>query len=183
MTAVLDDAGQIAAWQQQMVGPSVSKSVIGRMNPMFAGDYPPDLTNAEGAMHLPYALPNFRCDHAQVNLPVATGYWRSVGNSYNAFFVETFIDELAVALKKDPYLFRLELLGTSRVSSRCSAPPPALRSGTRHCRAELGPASRSPNRSRASSARWWTLKWSARTSRCAASSARWIAAPRCTPRT
>ncbi|HOB03543.1 MAG TPA: molybdopterin-dependent oxidoreductase, partial [Casimicrobium huifangae] len=58
----------------------------------------------------PYALPNFRCDHAQVNLPVATGYWRSVGNSYNAFFVETFIDELAVALKKDPYLFRLELL-------------------------------------------------------------------------
>ena len=33
--AVLDDAGQIAAWQQQMVGPSVSKSVIGRMNPMF----------------------------------------------------------------------------------------------------------------------------------------------------
>jgi isoquinoline 1-oxidoreductase beta subunit len=110
MTAVLDDAGQIAAWQQQMVGPSVSKSVIGRMNPMFAGDYPPDLTNAEGAMHLPYALPNFRCDHAQVNLPVATGYWRSVGNSYNAFFVETFIDELAAALKKDPYLLRLELL-------------------------------------------------------------------------
>ena len=57
MTAVLDDAGQIAAWQQQMVGPSVSKSVIGRMNPMFAGDYPPDLTNAEGAMHLPMRCP------------------------------------------------------------------------------------------------------------------------------
>ena len=38
------------------------------------------------------------------------GYWRSVGNSYTAFFVETFVDELAVALKKDPYLFRLELL-------------------------------------------------------------------------
>ena len=110
MTAVLDDAGQVAAWQQQMVGPSVSKSVIGRMNPMFAGDYPPDLTNAEGAMHLPYTFANFRCDHAQVNLPVATGYWRSVGNSYNAFFVESFVDELAVALKKDPYLFRLELL-------------------------------------------------------------------------
>ncbi len=110
MAAAFDAGGQVTAWQQSMVGPSVSKSVIGRMNPLFAGDYPPDLTNAEGAMHLPYAFANFKCDHAQVNLPVATGYWRSVGNSYNAFFVETFVDELAAALKKDPYQFRRELL-------------------------------------------------------------------------
>jgi isoquinoline 1-oxidoreductase subunit beta len=110
MTAALDDRGGVSAWHHRMVGPSVSKSVIGRMNPAFAGDFPPDKTNAEGAMELPYAFANFKCDHAQVDLPVPTGYWRSVGNSYNAFFVETFIDELAVALKKDPYLFRLELL-------------------------------------------------------------------------
>ncbi len=120
MTAVLDDKGGtgsgVVAWHHRMVGPSVGKSVFARMNPLAAGDFPPDVTNAEGAAHLPYAfasqsaLANFKCDHAQVDLPVPLGFWRSVGNSYNAFFVETFIDEIAVALKRDPYLFRLDLL-------------------------------------------------------------------------
>ncbi len=109
-TAALDGKNGVSAWHHRMVGPSVSKSVIGRMNPLFAGDFPPDKTNAEGAAELPYTFANFKCDHAQVDLPVPTGYWRSVGNSYTAFFVESFVDELAVALKKDPYLFRLELL-------------------------------------------------------------------------
>ena len=109
-TAALDDKNGVSAWHHRMVGPSVSKSVIGRMNPLFAGDFPPDKTNADGAAELPYAFANFKCDHAQVDLPVPTGYWRSVGNSYTAFFVESFVDELAVALKKDPYLFRIELL-------------------------------------------------------------------------
>ena len=110
MSAALDDKGGVSAWTHRMVGPSAGKSVMGRMNPLAAGDFPPDKTNAEGAAELPYAFANFKCDHAQVDLPVPLGYWRSVGNSYTAFFVETFVDELAVALKKDPYLFRLELL-------------------------------------------------------------------------
>ena len=120
MTAVLDDKGGassgVVAWHHRMVGPSVGKSVFARMNPLAAGDFPPDVTNAEGAAHLPYAFAsqsgfaNFKCDHAQVDLPVPVGFWRSVGNSYNAFFVETFVDEIAIALKRDPYLFRLDLL-------------------------------------------------------------------------
>ena len=110
LTATLDNNNAVTAWHHRMVGPSVTKSVIARMNPLFAGNFPPDKTNADGAAELPYAFANFKCDHAQVELPVPTGYWRSVGNSYTALFVESFIDELAVALKKDPYLFRLELL-------------------------------------------------------------------------
>ena len=42
---------------------------------------------------------------------IPVGFWRSVNNSYNAFAVETFIDELAHAAKKDPYEFRRDLLG------------------------------------------------------------------------
>ena len=110
ITAAIDDKNGVSAWHHRMVGPSVSKSVIGRMNPLFAGNFAPDKTSADGAAELPYAFANFKCDHTQVDLPVPTGFWRSVGNSYTAFFVETFVDELAVALKKDPYLFRLELL-------------------------------------------------------------------------
>jgi isoquinoline 1-oxidoreductase beta subunit len=41
---------------------------------------------------------------------VPVGYWRSVGHSHNAFFSESFIDELAHALKQDPVAFRLSLL-------------------------------------------------------------------------
>src|SRR5439155_1573231 len=42
---------------------------------------------------------------------IPVGFWRSVNNSYNAFVVEGFIDELANAAKKDPYEYRRDLLG------------------------------------------------------------------------
>ena len=114
MSAALDDKGGsglgVLAWHHRIVGPSVTKNVMARMNPLVAGDFPPDFANADGAAELPYSLAHFKCDHAQVELPVPVGFWRSVGNSYNGFFVETFVDEIAFALNKDPYLFRLELL-------------------------------------------------------------------------
>jgi isoquinoline 1-oxidoreductase subunit beta len=111
-TAALDEKGGVGAWYHRMVGPSVTKNVFSRLNPLIAGDDPPDKTNCEGAADAPYmtSIANFRVDHAQVDLPVPLGYWRSVGHSFNAFFVESFVDEIAFAMKKDPYLLRLELL-------------------------------------------------------------------------
>jgi isoquinoline 1-oxidoreductase subunit beta len=110
--ATFDESGGVGTWYNAIVGPSVTKGFIKRLNPMLAGDDPPDKTNCEGAADAPYmsAIANFQCDHAQVDLPVPLGYWRSVGHSFNAFFVESFVDELALAAKRDPYLFRLELL-------------------------------------------------------------------------
>jgi CO/xanthine dehydrogenase Mo-binding subunit len=42
---------------------------------------------------------------------VPVGFWRAVGPSQNTFFLESFIDEMAHAAKRDPVEFRLELLG------------------------------------------------------------------------
>lgn len=43
-----------------------------------------------------------------VGLP--TGLWRSVGHSFNGFFIESFIDELAWRFKQDPIDYRLKVL-------------------------------------------------------------------------
>ena len=40
------------------------------------------------------------------------GYWRAVSHNMNAFANETFFDELAVAAGKDPYAYRMSLLGS-----------------------------------------------------------------------
>jgi len=42
--------------------------------------------------------------------PVPVGFWRSVGHSFNAFFVESFVDEMAHAAGKSPLAFRRALL-------------------------------------------------------------------------
>src|SRR5258708_15201252 len=42
---------------------------------------------------------------------VRVGYWRLVSNALNAFAVESFIDELALAAKQDPIAFRVAMLG------------------------------------------------------------------------
>ena len=41
---------------------------------------------------------------------VPTGNWRSVANSQNGFIIESFMDELAIAADKDPYIYRRHLL-------------------------------------------------------------------------
>jgi isoquinoline 1-oxidoreductase beta subunit len=106
--AGLDASGQPVALWNRIVGPSVTQSFMGRL-PWFAIDMP-DKTNVEGAADMPYAFPHRRVEHVLSKTPVPVGFWRSVGHSYNAFFVECFIDELAAAAGQDPYRFRRALL-------------------------------------------------------------------------
>ncbi len=58
----------------------------------------------------PYAFPFYRLDAIVADGSVPVGFWRSVGHSHTAFFDECFVDELALALAKDPLAFRRELL-------------------------------------------------------------------------
>ena len=63
-----------------------------------------------GFTDLPYAIPNLRVGCMLKNTHVPVMFWRSVGSSQNAFFVESYIDELAQAAGQDGYKFRRALL-------------------------------------------------------------------------
>ena len=52
----------------------------------------------------PYVFENIQADWAAVDLPVPIGFWRSVGHSYSAYFMECFLDDIAVKLGQDPVL-------------------------------------------------------------------------------
>src|SRR5438445_12055575 len=65
----------------------------------------------EGGVDMPYTVPNVHVDYSLTDTGIPVGFWRSVNNSYNGFVVESFIDELANAAKKDPYEYRRDLLG------------------------------------------------------------------------
>jgi isoquinoline 1-oxidoreductase subunit beta len=62
------------------------------------------------SVFMPYAIADTRADSKDASHPVRTGAWRSVLNSQHGFFKESFVDELAHAAGKDPYLFRHDLL-------------------------------------------------------------------------
>ena len=64
----------------------------------------------EGLATNPYNVANTRVDCTLKNTHVPVAFWRSVGSSQNAFFIESFVDEMAHAAGKDPYQFRRALL-------------------------------------------------------------------------
>ena len=58
-----------------------------------------------------YKIPNTQHDLHIVDTGMRVGYWRAVSHNMNAFANESFMDELATAAGKDPYQYRMALLG------------------------------------------------------------------------
>jgi isoquinoline 1-oxidoreductase beta subunit len=109
VAAGLDAQGVPVAWSHRICG----SSIIARWAPpVFKNGYDPD--TVDGALELPYSFANVRLEYVQ-NEPkgIPTAFWRSVGPSHNIFVVESFIDELAAAAKKDPVEYRRALLDKS----------------------------------------------------------------------
>jgi isoquinoline 1-oxidoreductase subunit beta len=111
----LDEKGMPAGWQHTIVGQSIIK---GSAFEKFMVKDGVDETITEGVVDTPYRLPNMQVmvHHPEVNVPVL--WWRSVGNTHTAFVMETLIDEMAAAAKKDPIAYRLDLLDSKHTRHR-----------------------------------------------------------------
>jgi isoquinoline 1-oxidoreductase beta subunit len=107
-TARLDSHGRVLAWDHKSASGAIGHQYFPR-NLGLPG-IGPDKTTAEGEYDMQYEIPNRRSAHVIVDSAVPLGYWRSVGHSHNAFFKESFIDEVAQAAGKDPVQLRRELL-------------------------------------------------------------------------
>src|SRR5437763_6621505 len=69
-----------------------------------------DPQTTQGLINTAYKVPNLRVTSIVKNTHVPLGPWRAPGHSQNVFFMESFIDEMALAAGKDPVALRRELL-------------------------------------------------------------------------
>jgi len=110
LTGGLDAKGNLTALRIRLSGQSILASarpqalVKGKDPFTFQGFWP------SGEHSLEYTIPNLLIDHAMRNPHVPPGFWRGVNINQNAIFLESFIDELAHAAKKDPLEFRRKLM-------------------------------------------------------------------------
>ncbi len=107
-SAALDANGKVVAYENRLASGAIMHQVMKRT--FGLPGLGPDKTTAEGAFDMPYEFEHQHIAHVTVPTPVPIGYWRSVGHSHNAFFKESFIDELAHAAGKEPAAFRRALL-------------------------------------------------------------------------
>jgi isoquinoline 1-oxidoreductase subunit beta len=109
VSAGLDAQGNPSAWHHRITG----SSIIARWAPpIFKNGLDPDTT--DGAIDLPYAVPNVLVDYVRHEPPgIPTAFWRGVGPTHNIFVVESFMDELAAAARKDPVEYRRALLASN----------------------------------------------------------------------
>lgn len=104
LTAGLDQEGNLIAWHRRIVGQSIFAGQDGYVTKGV------DFTSVAGASNIPYDIPNILVELHSTTPGIPVSPWRSVGDSHNAFVVETFLDDIAHAAGRDPLEFRRALM-------------------------------------------------------------------------
>lgn len=97
MAAMPDSAGGVKAWSARFA--TAPGLAAGRAGQGLAGAVPP------------YAIETLRIDSTEAGLPPLFGYMRGGAEALTGFATESFIDELARALGREPSAFRIGMLG------------------------------------------------------------------------
>lgn len=111
MRAALDADGRVTALAARISGQSVLATT--RPQALKNGTDPTAFEGLEAAPFGYKSIPSLRIDYAMRNTHVPVGTWRGVNANQNAFFTESFIDEIAHATGRDPLALRRDLLADS----------------------------------------------------------------------
>jgi isoquinoline 1-oxidoreductase subunit beta len=108
LEASLDSGNRVTAWLHRTAFPPIPSTFEPNQTRGSAGEL------GLGAVDVPFAIPNIRCEACEAPAHVRIGWFRSVNNIPHAFAVCSFVDELAAAARRDPKEFLLDLLGPPR---------------------------------------------------------------------
>jgi isoquinoline 1-oxidoreductase beta subunit len=113
LDAAISADGKVTGWSHRLV----ADSVLARAR-KAAWDQDPGVDGmATAGMTQPYGIPNQHHEYVHQAGGVPVGYWNAVGNGCTIFAVESFIDEVAAKLGRDPLQLRLELLTDARAKA------------------------------------------------------------------
>jgi isoquinoline 1-oxidoreductase beta subunit len=110
MDAAISADGRVTGWSHRLVADSVlvrARKVVWDKSPGMDGSVAVGMTQ-------PYGIPNKHHEYIHQLGGVPVGYWNAVGNGFTIFAVESFVDEVAAKLGKDPLQLRLELMTDAR---------------------------------------------------------------------
>ena len=102
--------GKLTAWSHRLVADSVlvrARKVVWDQNPGLDGSV------AVGMLQ-PYGVPNKHHEYVHQLGGIPVGYWNAVGNGFTIFAVESFMDEVAAKMNKDPLQLRIDLMTDAR---------------------------------------------------------------------
>ena len=109
LQASIDAEGNVTGWKHRTVFPTIGWSFDpNRLSPR-AGEL------GQGFTNMPYRFPNVLLEAGSIASSLRIGWWRSVCNTFHAFAVNSFMDELAHATGRDPLQFHLDSLGEPRI--------------------------------------------------------------------
>lgn len=103
LKAGVDASGKVVAWHNHFITFGNTTARAGSGGWLTGDEFP-------GRW-----VPNYHAEATTLVTGVPMGPWRAPGSCVFSWVIQSFIDELAVAAKRDPLEFRLELLGPDRV--------------------------------------------------------------------
>ncbi len=119
LKARLGPGGRPIGWSIIVASPSAMAEQFAKLQPSMGTNPEKPESGATSGAEPPYSIPAVAVEHRVARIGVPTGMWRSVAHSSNAFFVESFVDELAAKASVEPLSFRMQMLGSSPRLARC----------------------------------------------------------------
>jgi isoquinoline 1-oxidoreductase beta subunit len=125
MAAQTTANGDLASWKARLALPAATSEFGRRLfgaqsaqQALAASSGESDAAALDGAIP-PYAVPNQVIEQVPVETLLPAGRMRGQAHGYTAFFTECFIDELAHRAGREPFSFRMALLGQDPRLAQC----------------------------------------------------------------